>query len=97
MAQELSQAYLKETGDSRPIVRVGLNGYKSYTKANSFDGKRRLIWSFTVLDGDQGRLYDLWSHHQTMLLQTIKGSQIAVRVVLYPTDSDSFGLLEFLT
>ncbi len=93
----VSEVTIRELSGKQQIARVGLNGYKSFTKnPTSQTSPSRLIWSFTVLDGNRGPLEQSWSQRRPVLLCTPNGKSAHVRVVAMPVDKDSFGLIEFL-
>lgn len=93
----LSEVTIRELDGSKKIAKVGLNGYKSFSKHPTRNGEQtRLIWSFTVLDGNRNSLTKSWSRHEPILLCTPNGKSVPVRVVAMPVDDEGFGLIEFL-
>ncbi|MGB1251600.1 MAG: hypothetical protein ACPG8W_13365, partial [Candidatus Promineifilaceae bacterium] len=92
-----SEVTIRELNGKKQIAKVGLNGYKSFSKdPTQCNGVTRLIWSFTVLDGNRQSLTKSWSHHEPILLCTPNGKSVPVRVVAMPVDDKGFGLIEFL-
>lgn len=93
----ITEVTIKNLEGNRHIAKVGLNGYKSFSKnPTNSDNESRLIWSFTVLDGSRKSLGDTWSRQQAILLCTPNGKSVPVRVVAMPVEEDGFGLIEFL-
>ena len=92
-----SEATLYDVSGKRKIARVGLNGYKSFTQhPTRTEDRARLIWSFTILDGDRDRLENAWAHRQLVMLTTDSGRSVPVTLAAFPADEHSFGLIEFV-
>lgn len=95
---ELAEATLRSVGEDKKLARVGLNGYRAYetdpTKDESAD--KRLIWSFTILDGDWATLQSCWSRNTPITLRTDRGKQATVRLIAFPVERQAFGLIEFI-
>lgn len=92
-----SEATLYDVSGKRKLARVGLNGYKSYTDhPTRTDSDARLIWSFTILDGDRDRLEGIWARRQLVMLRTDSGRSAPVTLAAFPADENSFGLIEFV-
>lgn len=93
----ITEALIQNATQTRHIAKIGLNGYKSFTQnPTAQKGTSRLIWSFTVLDGNRKELKRSWLNNRPMTLKTLQGKTANVRVAAYPIDDKSFGLLEFL-
>ena len=93
----ISEATLQDAAQTQHIAHIGLNGYKKFAQnPTRSSGSSRLIWSFTILDGNRDALKQLWLNNQPVTLKTSQGNTAHVRVAAYPTDNQSFGLLEFL-
>jgi hypothetical protein len=96
MAQ-ITEALIQNAAQTRHIAKIGLNGYKSFTQSPTSQlGTSRLIWSFTILEGNRKELKRSWLNNQPVTLKTSQGKTAHVRVAAYPIDDQSFGLLEFL-
>lgn len=95
--QQLSQVTIRDVSTGRRIARVGLNGYRSLSRDGQQASRRtyRLIWSFTVLDGDLEKLRYSWERRLPVLLCTDSGRRVPVKIVAMPIGEDSFGLFEF--
>lgn len=92
-----SEATLYDVSGKRKLARVGLNGYKSYTgHPTRTEERARLIWSFTILDGDRDKLEHIWARRQLVMLTTDSGRSVPVTLAAFPADEGSFGLIEFL-
>lgn len=93
----ISEVTIRNLDGQKKIAKVGLNGYKSFSKdPTKRASASRLIWSFTVLDGNRASLTDSWSRNQAILLCTPNGKSVPVRVLAMPVDEEGFGLIEFL-
>lgn len=95
--QDMPEVMLRDMNNGRRIARVGLNGYRSLTRDPNQQNHRsfRLLWSFTVLEGDLSKLHTFWERKLPVLLCTPQGRQVPVKVVALPTTADAFGLFEF--
>ncbi len=93
----ITEALIQNASQTQHIAKIGLNGYKSFTQSPTRQkGRARLIWSFTILEGNRTELKRSWLNNQAMTLKTSQGRTANIRVAAYPIDDDSFGLLEFL-
>ncbi len=93
----ITEALIQNAAQTQHIARIGLNGYKRFAQNPvRQEGTSRLIWSFTVLDGNRKALKQSWLNNQAMTLKIPQGNVAYVRVAALPSDEHSFGLLEFL-
>ena len=94
--QQLSEVTLRDISTGRRIARVGLNGYRSLSCDANQESRRayRLIWSFTVLDGDVEKLRYSWERLLPVLLCTTNGRRVPVKIVAMPIE-DGYGIFEF--
>lgn len=93
----ITEALIQNIAQTQQIAKIGLNGYKSFTQSPTRQkGSSRLIWSFTILEGNRKELKKSWMNNQAVTLKTSQGNTVNVRVAAYPIDDQSFGLLEFL-
>ncbi len=94
----ISEVTIRDMNNGRKIARVGLNGYRSFTQSPAGQHSRRtfrLLWSFTLLDGDLRKLCLFWERKLPVLLCTPNGREVPVKVVALPASHDAFGLFEF--
>lgn len=97
MTGHVAEATVYDQVSNAWLARVGLSDYRAVSADPvSHDQHPRLVWGFTLLEGDKGRLRRRWSHQSPLRLCTTQGKSIAVRLLAFSTEGAGHGVLEFL-
>ena len=79
------------------LAKVGLSGYRAVSDDPLLpDSLPRLVWGFTLLEGDKSRLRRRWSRQTPLRLCTWSGKMVVVRLLAFSTEGKGHGVLEFL-